>query len=44
VYRRPIELRAESRGALEETIVIAVGQAVARRLGWDDDIEGLFGP
>jgi hypothetical protein len=42
VYRRPIELRAENRGSLEETIVIAVGLAVARRLGWDDDIEGLF--
>ena len=42
VYRRPIELRAENRGSLEETIVIAVGQAVARRLGWEDDIEGLF--
>jgi hypothetical protein len=42
VYRRPIELRAENRGSLEETIVIAVGQAVARRLGWTDDIEGLF--
>lgn len=43
VYRRPIEIRAEDRGALEETIMIAVGQAVARHLGWDDDIEELFG-
>jgi hypothetical protein len=42
VYRRPVELRAENRATLEETIVIAVGQAVARRLGWEDDIEGLF--
>ena len=42
VYRRPIELRAENRGTLEETIVIAVGQAVARRLGWSDGLDGLF--
>ena len=42
VYRRPIELRAENRGTLEDTIVLAVAQAVARRLGWEDDVEGLF--
>ena len=42
VYRRPIELRAENRGTLEETIVIAVGQAVARRLGWSDGVDDLF--
>lgn len=42
VYRRPIELRAENRGTLEETIVVAVGQAVARRLGWGDGIDDLF--
>lgn len=42
VYRRPIELRAENRGTLEDTIVLAVGRAVARRLGWEDDVEGLF--
>jgi predicted Zn-dependent protease with MMP-like domain len=42
LYRRPLELRAENRGTLEETILIAAGQAIARRLGWDEDIEGLF--
>lgn len=44
VYRRPIELRADNRGTLEDTIAIAVGLAVARHLGWGDDVEGLLGP
>ena len=39
VYRRPVELRADSRAGLEETLVIAVGQAVARALGYGDDPE-----
>ena len=43
VYRRPLEMRAESRVTLEETVMLAVGLAVARRSGWDEDIEGLFG-
>jgi predicted Zn-dependent protease with MMP-like domain len=42
VYRRPVEIRAESPGTLEETIIVAVGQAVARWFGWDDDVEGLL--
>lgn len=42
IYRRPIELRAENRGSLEDAIVLAVAQAVARRRGWQDDVEGLF--
>ena len=42
VYRRPVESRAESRGSLEETLVLAIGQAVAAALGYGDDIDGLF--
>lgn len=43
LYRRPVELRADSRGTLEETLMVAIGQAVARTLGFDDDIDKLFG-
>lgn len=39
VYRRPVELRAESRTGLEETLIVAIGQAVARALGYGDDPE-----
>ena len=43
VYRRPVEGRAESRGSLEELVMIAVGQAVARHFGWQLGPEDLFG-
>ena len=43
VFRRPVESRADTRAGLEETLLIAVGQAVARFLGSSDDIEDLFG-
>jgi predicted Zn-dependent protease with MMP-like domain len=42
VYRRPLEMRAESRQMLEDATMVAIAQAVARSLGFDDDIEGLF--
>ncbi len=42
VYRRPVEIRAESRATLEETLVIAIGQAVARAMGYPDDLDDLF--
>lgn len=42
VYRRPVESRADSRLTLEETLLFAIGQAVARAEGFDDDIDGLF--
>lgn len=42
VYRRPLEARAVSHGELEETVRVAVGQAVARALGLDDDPDDLF--
>lgn len=41
VYRRPLEMRAESRLELEEVVRIAVGEAVARALGITD-IDDLF--
>ena len=43
VYRRPVEARADSRGTLDETLLIAVGQAIARYRGWDTGLEQLFG-
>lgn len=43
VYRRPVESRADSRSALEETLLVAVGQAVARAMGYGDDVDDLFG-
>lgn len=43
VYRRPIESRADSRGTLEETLIIAVGQAIARYRGWNTGLDELFG-
>lgn len=42
VYRRPLEAQAVSHGDLEETLRVAVGQAVARGLGVDDDPDDLF--
>lgn len=39
VYRRAVELRADTRAGLEETLIIAIGQAVARALGLGDDPE-----
>lgn len=39
VYRRPVELRADTRSGLEETLIVAIGQAVARALGYGDDPE-----
>ena len=42
VYRRPLELRAETRAMLEDATMVAIAQAVARSLGMDDDIDGLF--
>jgi hypothetical protein len=39
VYRRPVELRADTRTGLEETLIVAIGQAVARALGYGDDPE-----
>lgn len=43
VYRRPVEGRADSRTALEEILLFAIGQAVARAEGFGDDIDDLFG-
>jgi hypothetical protein len=37
VYRRPVELRSDSRAGLEEILIVAIGQAVARSLGYTDD-------
>ena len=42
VYRRPVEGRADSRAALEETLMLAIAQAVATALGHGGDIEDLF--
>ena len=39
VYRRPAEYRADSRVGLEDTLLVAVAQAVARSLGFGGDIE-----
>ena len=39
VYRRPAEYRADSRVELEEILLVAVAQAVARSLGYGGDIE-----
>ena len=43
VYRRPVETRADSRGTLEETLLVAIAQAVGRSLGYGDDPDELFG-
>lgn len=43
VYRRPVESRADSRTTLEEMVMIAVGQAIARHRGWGDALDDLFG-
>lgn len=42
VYRRPVESRADSRAALEETLMLAIGEAVAASLGYGGDIGDLF--
>ncbi|MPZ72457.1 MAG: hypothetical protein GEU74_04390 [Nitriliruptorales bacterium] len=42
VYRRPLEMRAETRGMLEETVMLAVAQAVSRAQGLDDDLDEFF--
>lgn len=39
VYRRPAEYRAESRGELEEVLLVAVARAVATALGYEGDVE-----
>ena len=43
VFRRPVESRANSRTTLEEVLLVAVAQAVARSLGYGDDVDDLFG-
>ncbi len=43
VYRRPLELRADSRTDLADAVRVAVGEAVARALGIDDDLDDLYG-
>jgi hypothetical protein len=43
VYRRPVEARAGSRNDLEDVLRVAIGQAVARGVGLDDDLDDLFG-
>ena len=43
VYRRPVESRADSRLALDEILLFAIGQAVARAEGFGDEIDDLFG-
>jgi hypothetical protein len=43
VFRRPVETRADSRAVLEETLLVAIGQAVGRTEGFGDDIGDLFG-
>lgn len=43
VYRRPLEIRAETRTDLEDVVKLAIGEAVARALGLDDDLDDLFG-
>ena len=43
VYRRPVETRADSRGTLEEILIVAIAQAVARTEGFGDDVDDLFG-
>ena len=43
VYRRPLETRAESRTDLEDVVKLAIGEAVARALGMEDDLDDLFG-
>jgi predicted Zn-dependent protease with MMP-like domain len=42
VYRRPLESRAEGRAELVAVVRLAVGEAVARALGIDDDLDDLF--
>ena len=42
VYRRPLESRALSRGELAELVRSAVGQEIARAVGFDDDLDDLF--
>jgi predicted Zn-dependent protease with MMP-like domain len=43
VYRRPLELRAVSRGDLDDVVRLAVGREVARVMGIDDDLDDLWG-
>lgn len=43
VYRRPLEFRAGSRAELEDVTRMAIGEAVARTLGLDDDLDDLLG-
>lgn len=43
VYRRPLEVRADTRGDLHDAVRIAVGEAVAEFLGIDDDLDDLYG-
>lgn len=43
VYRRAAETRSESRGELEQVLIVAIAQAVARHLGDSDDVDDLFG-
>lgn len=42
VYRRALEFHAEGRGELVAVVRVAVGEAVARALGIDDDLDDLF--
>ena len=42
VYRRPLQMRAETRSLLEETVIVAIAQAVARAMGYGDDLNDLF--
>lgn len=42
VYRRPVERRAQTRAGLEDAMMLAVGLAVVRALGLDDDLDDLF--
>jgi predicted Zn-dependent protease with MMP-like domain len=42
VYRRALESRAEGRAELVAVVRVAVGEAVARALGIDDDLDDLF--
>ncbi|CAN5702976.1 hypothetical protein BH24ACT14_BH24ACT14_05730 [soil metagenome] len=42
VYRRPLESRADGRAELVAMVRLAVGEAVARALGIDDDLDDLF--
>ena len=41
VYRRPVEMRADTRAGLEEVVLVAIAQAVAQALGLDEDDDFL---